>query len=152
VDPDDLATMQTILGAIKSPAGMTNQFGIVINKIPELEYEWLMEEPTKQAEILSCIFPPGTTASVHVHWNVQDQPMAKAALRARRAREKGLPVSAAPTIPQGPSVEKLRNFILNLPPMQIEKVKKLETDKLKDLKEEMKKEVEAMEEESKEYG
>jgi GTP-binding protein EngB required for normal cell division len=148
VDPDDVATMQTVLGAIKSSTDMTNQFGVVINKIPELEYEWIMEEQVKQAEILSCVFPPGTTKSAHVYWNAQDQPMATAALRAQRARESGRPVSAAPTIPQGQSVEKLRDFTMKLPPMRIEKVEKLETDKLNELREEMKKRVEAIEAEN----
>jgi hypothetical protein len=148
VDPDDVATMQTVLGAIKSSTDMTNQFGVVINKIPELEYEWIMEEQVKQTEIIDCVFPPGTTKSAHVYWNAQDQPMATAALRAQRARESGRPVSAAPTIPQGPSVEKLRDFIMKLPALSIEKVEKLETDKLKELREETKKAVEAMEAEN----
>jgi hypothetical protein len=94
-----------------------NQFGVVINNIPELEYEYIMEEPVMQAEILSSSFPPGTTKPAHVYWNAQDQPMKRAALLAQRARASGRPVSAAPTIPQGQSVEKLRNFIMNLPPM-----------------------------------
>jgi hypothetical protein len=152
VDPDDVATMQTVLGAIKSPAGMTNQFGIVINKIPKLEYEWIMDEPVKEVSILDCIFPNDEKSikTSYVHWIVEDQPMHAAALCAQRAQESGQLVPAVASFPQGLS-EQLRSFVFFVPPMKVEAVMELATGKLAEMKEEMKRQVQAMEHQAEQF-
>jgi hypothetical protein len=148
VDPDDVCTMQTVLAAIQSPAGMTNQFGIVINKIPEDEYEYIQEEPIKKVTILDCIFPPDDTAATttsHIHWNAFDGPMKRAAFKAQRARESGKSAPAGPTIPVGAQMEDLCDFVLQLPPMRVDAVNELEVDNLAQMREDMKAQVEDME-------